>query len=105
MLSLGDRRADDGWKVPIVKTIASKGEGADEVVDAIEQHGQWLADSGRLEARRAKRAADEVEAIALTSLRVDLRSDGALEALAARVVAGELDPYAAADELVGGLDT
>ena len=47
----------------------AEGEGADEVVDAIEQHGQWLADSGRLDARRAKRAADEVEAIALTALR------------------------------------
>ena len=32
MLSLGDRRTDDGWRVPIVKTIAAKGEGADEVV-------------------------------------------------------------------------
>jgi len=100
MLSLGDRRADDGWKVPIVKTVASKGEGADDVVDAIEQHGRWLASSGRLDARRTKRAADEVEAIALTSLRVDLRSNGALDELAQRVVSGELDPYAAADELI-----
>jgi LAO/AO transport system kinase len=104
MLSLGDRRTDDGWRVPIVKTVASRGEGADEVVDAIERHGAWLASSGRLEQRRIKRAADEVEAIALTSLRVDLRN-GALDDLAARVVAGDLDPYAAADELVASLDT
>src|SRR5438094_5211910 len=74
MLSLGDRRTDDGWRVPIVKTTASKGEGIDDVVDEIEKHGAWLTTSGRLEARRIKRAADEVEAIALTSLRVDLRS-------------------------------
>jgi LAO/AO transport system kinase len=105
MLSLGDRRTDDGWRVPIVKTIASKGEGADEVVEEIERHGAWLTSSGRLEQRRVKRAADEVEAIALTSLRVDLRTNGALDGLAARVVAGELDPYAAADELVASLDT
>jgi LAO/AO transport system kinase len=103
MLSLGDRRADEGWKVPIVKTVASRGEGADEVVDAIEQHGQWLASTGRLDARREKRAADEVEGIALTSLRVDLRASGELERLAKRVAAGEIDPYAAADELVAGL--
>ena len=103
MLSLGDRRADEGWKVPIVKTIAAKGEGADDVVDAIEQHGQWLADTGRLQARREKRAADEVEGIALTSLRVDLRESGELERLAKLVAAGELDPYAAADQLVAGL--
>jgi LAO/AO transport system kinase len=102
MLSLGDRRADDGWKVPIVKTVAAKGEGADEVVDEIERHGAWLAETGRLEGRRLKRAADEVEAIALTALRVDLRDGGQLADLAKRVVAGELDPYAAADELVAG---
>jgi LAO/AO transport system kinase len=100
MLSLGDRRTDEGWKVPILKTVASKGEGADEVVDAIEAHGSWLASSGRLAQRRLKRATDEVEAIALTSLRVDLRTSGDLERLATKVVAGELDPYAAADELV-----
>jgi LAO/AO transport system kinase len=103
MLSLGDRRTDDGWRVPIVKTVASKGEGTDEVVEEIEKHGQWLAGSGRLEQRRVKRAADEVEAIALTSLRVDLRGGDALNRLAARVVAGDLDPYAAADELVTSL--
>jgi LAO/AO transport system kinase len=101
MLSLGDRRADEGWQVPIVKTIAAKGEGADEVVDAIEAHGRWLAETGRLEARRVKRAADEIEGIALTALRVDLRASGELDRLARQVAAGSLDPYAAADELVG----
>ncbi len=100
MLSLGDRRTDDGWRVPIVKTVASRGEGADEVVEQIERHGEWLAATGRLETRRVARAVDEVEAIALTSLRVDLRSGTALEALATRVAAGEIDPYTAAEELV-----
>jgi LAO/AO transport system kinase len=103
MLSLGDRRAEAGWQVPIVKTVASRGEGADEVVDAIETHGEWLASSGGLEAGRLKRAVDEVEAIAFEALRVDLRASGELERLAALVVAGSIDPYAAADELVQGL--
>jgi len=106
MLSLGDRRTDQGWRVPIVKTVAARGEGADEVVDEIERHGAWLAGSGRLAERRRQRAADEVEAIALTALRArigDLRGSESLGRLAARVVDGELDPYAAADELVSGL--
>ncbi|MBC7679419.1 MAG: methylmalonyl Co-A mutase-associated GTPase MeaB, partial [Pseudorhodobacter sp.] len=106
MLSLGDRRTDDGWRVPIVKTVAARGEGADEVVEAIEKHGQWLVDTGRLAERRVARAADEVEAIALTVLRSrmgDLRGGDALSALASRVVDGTLDPYSAADELVGSL--
>jgi LAO/AO transport system kinase len=106
MLSLGDRRTDDGWRVPILKTVAARGEGADEVVDAIEQHGAWLAGNGQLEARRRKRASDEVEAIALTALRSrigDLSGSDALAALAGKVVAGDLDPYAAADELVASV--
>jgi len=106
MLSLGDRRTDQGWRVPILKTVASRGEGADEVVEAVEQHGAWLAASGRLAERRRSRAADEVEAIALTALRArigDLRGSESLALLATRVVDGELDPYAAADELVSGL--
>ena len=106
MLSLGERRTDEGWRVPIVKTVASRGEGADEVVEQIERHGSWLVDNGQLEVRRRHRAADEVEAIALTILRErigDLSGSESLALLAGRVVSGELDPYTAADELVSGL--
>jgi len=102
MLSLA-HAGEDAWRVPIVKTVAARGEGADEVVDELERHGAWLSGNGQLEVRRRARAADEVEAIALTALRArigDLGGSDALAALAVRVVAGELDPYAAADELV-----
>lgn len=108
MLSLGDRRTDDGWRVPIVKTVAARGEGTDEVLAEIERHGEWLAGNGQLELRRRRRAADEVEAIALTVLRErigDLGGSDALAGLAARVVGGQLDPYAAADELVQAVTT
>ena len=111
MLSLGGPRGggdstDDGWRVPILKTVAARAEGVDEVVDEVERHGAWLAGNGQLELRRRKRAADEVEAIALTTLRArigDLGGSDALAALAGRVVAGELDPYGAADELVASV--
>ncbi|MFN8147226.1 MAG: hypothetical protein U0R76_07130 [Candidatus Nanopelagicales bacterium] len=56
--------------------------------------------------RRRARAAAEVEAIAFDQLRArmgDLRGDARLESLAARVVDGDLDFYAAADALVTGL--
>jgi LAO/AO transport system kinase len=111
MQSLGQQapsqaKVEGKWVAPIVKTVASRGEGAEEVVEQIELHGQWLARTGRLETRRRKRAADEVEAIALTVLRErmgDIRGGDALDRLAARVVAGDLDPYAAADELVAAV--
>jgi LAO/AO transport system kinase len=99
-------KVDGQWVAPILKTIAAKSEGVDDVVDAVEKHGAWMASSGELDRRRTRRAADEVEAIALTMLRErmgDLRGGDALETLAARVVAGALDPYSAADELVAGV--
>jgi len=105
MLALAER-ADGDWKPPIVSTVAVKGEGLDDLMTAIDAHRAWLESDGRLADRRRNRAADEIAAIALTELRErfgDLAHDQRLETLAARVVAGETDPYAAADELVAGV--
>ncbi|MDP3893372.1 MAG: methylmalonyl Co-A mutase-associated GTPase MeaB, partial [Nocardioides sp.] len=55
--------------------------------------------------RRARRARDEIEAIAVAELRArwaDVSGRSELDGLAAQVAAGELDPYTAADELLGG---
>ncbi|MGW7050864.1 methylmalonyl Co-A mutase-associated GTPase MeaB [Streptomyces sp. NPDC054887] len=106
MLGLGESRGPGDWRPPIVKTVAARGEGVDEVVEALEKHRAWMEERGVLGERRAKRAAHEVETIAVTALRErigDLRGDRRLGALAERIVAGQLDPYAAADELVAGL--
>ncbi|MBO0655103.1 MULTISPECIES: methylmalonyl Co-A mutase-associated GTPase MeaB [Streptomyces] len=106
MLGLGEARAPGDWRPPIVKTVAARGEGTDEVVEALEKHRAWMEERGVLADRRRRRAAHEVETIAVTALRErigDLRGDRRLAALAERVVGGDLDPYAAADELVAGL--
>jgi GTPase len=107
MISLG-RREKDGpsWRIPIVPTVAVKGDGLDDVVEAIDAHHTWMTDHGELERRRTARAAAEVEAIALATLRDrigDLRGGDALTQFAKRVMTGELDPYAAADSLIAGL--
>ena len=102
MLALAERD-DDAWRPPIVKTVASRGEGLDEVVAEIDRHHDWLASSGELEARRTRRARDEIEAIAVNALRArwgDVHGRSELDDLAAAVVAGKHDPYAAADELL-----
>ncbi len=109
MLSLGGRHSDAGhWRPPIVKTVASrdKDNGIDEVLEKIEGHRAWLESSGEAHRRRRERAAREIEAIALAFLRErmgDVRGSAALGALADRVVAGECDPYSAADELLDQL--
>ncbi|AKH84924.1 transporter [Streptomyces sp. CNQ-509] len=106
MLGLGEARAPGDWRPPIVKTVAARDEGTDEVVEALEKHRAWMEEHGVLAARRLRRAAGEVETIAVTALReriADLHGDRRLSALAERITAGELDPYAAADELLEGL--
>ncbi|MFH9127996.1 methylmalonyl Co-A mutase-associated GTPase MeaB [Streptomyces griseoaurantiacus] len=106
MLGLGESRGPGDWRPPIVKTVAARGEGVDEVVEALEKHRAWMEERGVLAERRRARAAREVETIAVTSLRErigDLHGDRRLSALADRIVAGDLDPYRAADELVEGL--
>ena len=106
MLALADH-PEGSWKQPILKTVASKGEGVDEVVGAITQHRAWLESSGELDKRRLRRARDEIEAIAVTSLREQWRSVHELtelDGLAVEVVAGKTDPYTAADRLLETTD-
>ncbi|MCL6738575.1 methylmalonyl Co-A mutase-associated GTPase MeaB [Streptomyces neyagawaensis] len=106
MLGLGETRGPGDWRPPIVKTVAARSEGVDEVVEALEKHRAWMEERGVLAERRRARAAREVETIAVTALRErigDLHGDRRLSALAERIVEGELDPYRAADELVAGL--
>ncbi|UNO39895.1 methylmalonyl Co-A mutase-associated GTPase MeaB [Streptomyces sp. MST-110588] len=103
MLGLGEARSPGDWRPPIVKTVAARGEGTDEVVEALEKHRAWMDERGALTERRRARAAREVETIAVTALRErigDLRGDRRLDVLADRVLQGELDPYAASDELI-----
>lgn len=106
MLGLGEARAPGDWRPVVVKTVASRGDGVDELAGALDKHHAWMEERGVLAERRTRRAAREVETIAVTALRErigDLHGDRRLGALAERIVAGTLDPYAAADELVHGL--
>jgi LAO/AO transport system kinase len=96
-------RPDGSWTPPIVLTTASSGEGVAEVVERVEEHHAWLAESGELARRRARRAREEVEAIALTTLRErwsGLRERTELDEQAEQVAAGKTDPYTAADALL-----
>jgi LAO/AO transport system kinase len=95
----------DGWRVPVLRTVASRGEGVDELVAALHAHRQWADGSGERDRRRVARAEAEIEAVAVTRLRArirDVHGGAGLADLAKRVVAGELDAYAAADELDPG---
>ncbi|MBO0788187.1 MAG: methylmalonyl Co-A mutase-associated GTPase MeaB, partial [Actinobacteria bacterium] len=69
----------------------------------IDEHWAWLDSSGEGGRRRLARAREEIAALALAALRQrmsGLPGGSLLDTLAARVVSGDTDPFAAADELV-----
>lgn len=105
MLALGERAAGD-WRPQVVRSVAARSEGIDEIIEAVAKHRAWLGEHGQLDARREHRASVEVEEIALGVLRGrigSLREGDALPALAKEVAAGRIDPYAAAERLLAGI--
>jgi LAO/AO transport system ATPase len=109
MQSLGGRFAEPGhWRPPICKTVAARetDNGIEKVLEKVEEHRLWLESSGEGDQRRTERSAREIEAIAVATLRErlgDVHGSAALSSLAAEVVAGQTDPYRAADRLLDRL--
>jgi LAO/AO transport system kinase len=100
MLELAGER---DWRPPIVETVATEARGVDELWDAVLAHRAFLEADGRLERRRRARLREEVRAIVAARVLAglaDVCEGERFESLVERVAARELDPYAAADELV-----
>ena len=101
VLSLGP---SGGWRVPIVKTEASKGEGIEEVVRRIAEHREHIQAEGTLSERRRRNLMNEVLALATYRLRRRLehstREDEEVQELLDQVAARRLDPASAAAKLL-----
>jgi LAO/AO transport system kinase len=96
MLALG--HYEKGWKPPVITATATTGEGLAELVTRLDEHRDWLAESGELQRRRQARAREEITALAFAALRN--RAQQGVDELAERVADGTLDPFQAADELL-----
>ena len=101
VLSLGPQA---GWRVPIVKTEASRGEGVEELAEKIAEHRDFIASEGTLAERRRRNLMNEVVALAAGRLRRRLedkvRDDPAVHELLDEVVSRRLDPASAAAKLL-----
>jgi LAO/AO transport system kinase len=105
MLAMAPQRDEGAWKPPIVLSSAASGDGLDDLVGRLDEHASWLAESGEGERRRVARAREEITALAVAQVRERLGAlpgEARLEDLAGQVAVGKLDPYSAADELIGG---
>lgn len=90
------------WRPQVVRTVASTGAGVAELWDAIAAHKDHLTASGLLEARRRSHARDELRSLVVAALeaRVRARLDGpGFDSVVDDVVAGRIDPHAAARDL------
>jgi LAO/AO transport system kinase len=98
MLHQGAARA---WDPPIVTMTAADDEGIDDLWAAIERHRAFGVSSGALDAKRRRRAVQEVSSLAAERFKVSietwLANDGEL---AERLRERKVDPYVAASELM-----
>lgn len=96
--------SDRPWTPPIVSTIATRGEGAGELLEAIESHREHLQSTGALAERERDRLRRQVIAIARAELMEGLlHGTGGEERLAHlldAVAARRLDPHAAAAQWI-----
>jgi LAO/AO transport system kinase len=101
VLSLGPQ---EGWRVPIVKTEASRGEGVEELAEKIAEHREFIESEGTLAERRRRNLMNEVVALAAGRLRrkleAEVKEDASVQELLDEVVARKLDPASAAARLL-----
>ena len=93
------------WRPEIVQTTASTGDGVDDLWSAIARHRADLVRSGRLVTRRSARLGQELRRVLLarSAARVDeLAGSEEFTSAVKALAAGELDPYQAAERLLGG---
>jgi LAO/AO transport system kinase len=98
MLHLGAARP---WDPPVLATTAADGNGLDELWHEIDRHRAWLGSTGTLATDRETAVIHEVRALAAERLAGSVQAQlAADDALRARLRDRELDPYAAAEELI-----
>jgi LAO/AO transport system kinase len=97
----------DAWQPPVLVTVAAKGEGVAELIEAIDRHFTWLTASGTLAERRRRRMLDRTrEVVDRATRRWIWEETRAEERIAGRldeIAAGRVSPYEVAAELLDGI--
>jgi LAO/AO transport system kinase len=94
--------AEERWIPPIVKCVATRGQGVAELLEKLENHRTWLETTGAGRARRSERLRLQLVAFlrdALAAEAVAALGDAVDEA-ARRVEDRKIDPYTACQQLI-----
>lgn len=93
------------WRPPINRTIASKGEGIEAVVDSIEAHKAYLIESGKLNDIRKARIKNEVTAMLNDHVNryidKNVIQTEEFDNLVVKMQSREIEPYSVVDDIVG----
>ncbi|MCX5829058.1 MAG: methylmalonyl Co-A mutase-associated GTPase MeaB [Deltaproteobacteria bacterium] len=96
--------AEEGWLVPVVPTVATTDDGIEELMEQIEKHQAWLRKAEGLKQYAFKKAEQESSVIIKDEIeRVifdQLRGTGLRRKYLEKIVAGEIDPYTAVEEVM-----
>jgi len=98
---------EGGWEPPVLRTVATEGEGIDGLIEAIESHGRQLGESGELERRRRERLERLTREVVDRSLRrlawENDRGETTLREGLDAVVQGSRSPYQLARDIVAAV--
>jgi LAO/AO transport system kinase len=100
--------AEQPWKVPVLKTIATRGDGVPALVEALAEHHAFLVESGALASKRQAEAVYQLRNLVQKKLFEFLDADwdagGLLQDFAFEVAGRTLDPHTAAFRLIESAD-
>ncbi|RJO74037.1 MAG: methylmalonyl Co-A mutase-associated GTPase MeaB [Myxococcales bacterium] len=106
MLEMVPPAEPDAWKPRILRTVAFRDEGVDEVVRAVDEHRDWLGRTGRMEAKQRERSEVQFFDLALSRLADRLRATLAKDEFAGwseRLSQRKQDPYTLLEQIADRL--
>lgn len=102
MLDLDSKKVD--WRPPIQRTIASKDEGVDELAELLDEHFEYLKESGELDVRREQRIRNEVLTMIQEEIgrfvRENVTEMEGFDNMIVGIKNRETDPYTVVDDIM-----
>ncbi|MFL5318414.1 MAG: methylmalonyl Co-A mutase-associated GTPase MeaB, partial [Myxococcaceae bacterium] len=104
-----EKAPSEEWEPPIMKVVAAKDSGVDDLVKKIDEHHEWLTATGKRGEKERTRAAMQFvsllrERLLKNALSKLEREKGNLDEVAGRIAERKADPYALAKELADKLE-
>jgi len=103
MLDLNPNKGK-GWNPPIIKTIAADGTGVDELIGKVNEHYEYLTNSGEIIQRRKTRVANEVMEVLMKNaenyVHRKLEENNFTSEKLDKILSREINPYDVVDEIL-----